>query len=162
MMAWRRSGDKPLSEPMMVNLLTHICVTRPQWIKDYKMWLFYTKVVLLSTRNGDSSCYPREWISIACFKMSGHYTKCKYIILFYLFPKKFSTLSISHGDPEIFPANYGHTTTTQIARFMRLTWGPPGSCRPHDGPTNLAIRAVCHGRLSPDMISHIDVSRKRP
>ena len=29
-MAWRRSGDKPLSEPMMVNLLTHICVTRPQ------------------------------------------------------------------------------------------------------------------------------------
>ena len=32
-MAWRLSGDKPLSEPMMVNLLTHICVTRPQWVK---------------------------------------------------------------------------------------------------------------------------------
>ena len=32
-MAWRRIGDKPLSEPMMVNLLTHICVTRPQWVK---------------------------------------------------------------------------------------------------------------------------------
>ena len=31
-MAWRRPGDKPLSEPMMVNLLTHICVTRPQWV----------------------------------------------------------------------------------------------------------------------------------
>ena len=31
-MAWRRPGDKPLSEPMMVKLLTHICVTRPQWI----------------------------------------------------------------------------------------------------------------------------------
>ena len=31
-MAWRRLGDKPLSEPMMVSLLTHICVTRPhQW-----------------------------------------------------------------------------------------------------------------------------------
>ena len=29
-MAWRRSGDKPLSEPMMVSLLTHKCVTRPQ------------------------------------------------------------------------------------------------------------------------------------
>ena len=29
-MAWRRSGDKPLSEPVMVSLLTHICVTRPQ------------------------------------------------------------------------------------------------------------------------------------
>ena len=31
-MAWRRSGDKPLSEPMMVSLPTHICVTRPQWV----------------------------------------------------------------------------------------------------------------------------------
>ena len=31
-MAWRRPGDKPLSEPMMVCLLTHICVTRPQWV----------------------------------------------------------------------------------------------------------------------------------
>ena len=29
---WRRSDDKPLSEPMMVSLLTHICVTRPQWV----------------------------------------------------------------------------------------------------------------------------------
>ena len=31
-MAWRRPGDKPLSEPIMVSLLTHICVTRPQWV----------------------------------------------------------------------------------------------------------------------------------
>ena len=31
-MAWRRPGDKPLSEPMMVSLLTHICVTQPQWV----------------------------------------------------------------------------------------------------------------------------------
>ena len=28
-MAWRRPGDKPLSEPMMVWSLTHICVARP-------------------------------------------------------------------------------------------------------------------------------------
>ena len=33
-MAWCRPGDKPLSEPMMVSLLTHICVTRPQWFKS--------------------------------------------------------------------------------------------------------------------------------
>ena len=31
-MAWRRPGDKPLSEPMMVRSPTHICVTRPQWV----------------------------------------------------------------------------------------------------------------------------------
>ena len=34
-MAWCRSGDKPLSEPMMVSLLTHVCVTRPQWVNAY-------------------------------------------------------------------------------------------------------------------------------
>ena len=31
-MAWRRPGNKPLSEAMMVSFLTHICVTRPQWV----------------------------------------------------------------------------------------------------------------------------------
>ena len=31
-MVWRRSGDKPLSEPMMISLLTHICVTRHRWL----------------------------------------------------------------------------------------------------------------------------------
>ena len=31
-MAWRRPGDKPLSEQMMVWLPTHICVTRPSWV----------------------------------------------------------------------------------------------------------------------------------
>ena len=35
-MAWRRPGDKPLFEPMMVSLPTHIhvCVTRPQRVKS--------------------------------------------------------------------------------------------------------------------------------
>ena len=33
-MACRQPGDKPLSEPMMVILLMHICVTRPQWVND--------------------------------------------------------------------------------------------------------------------------------
>ena len=31
-MAWRRPGDKPLSEPMVVSLPMHICVARPQWV----------------------------------------------------------------------------------------------------------------------------------
>ena len=38
-MVWRRSGDKPLSEPMMVILLTHICVTRPQWVNCHRISL---------------------------------------------------------------------------------------------------------------------------
>ena len=35
-MAWRRPGDKPLSEPIIVSLLTHICVSRPQWVNAMK------------------------------------------------------------------------------------------------------------------------------
>ena len=37
-MAWRRPGDKPFSEPVMVRLQTHICVTRPQWLKYTRWW----------------------------------------------------------------------------------------------------------------------------
>ena len=41
-MAWRRPGDKPLSEPMMVSLPTHICVARPQWVKEmFLLWRSY-------------------------------------------------------------------------------------------------------------------------
>ena len=31
-MAWRRPGDKPLSEPMMLRLPMYIFVTRPHWV----------------------------------------------------------------------------------------------------------------------------------
>ena len=30
--AWRRPGDKQLSEPVLVRLPTHVCVTRPESI----------------------------------------------------------------------------------------------------------------------------------
>ena len=47
LMAWRRPGDKPLSEQMMVVLPTHMCVTRPQWVTmlfDEQLaghWIYY-------------------------------------------------------------------------------------------------------------------------
>ena len=34
MVAWRRPGDKPLSELTLVSLLTHICVIRSQWVNS--------------------------------------------------------------------------------------------------------------------------------
>ena len=48
--AWRRPGDKPLSEPMMVRSLAHICVTRPQWVKknSSEIWL---KIRVFIVRN---------------------------------------------------------------------------------------------------------------
>ena len=35
-MAWCRSSSKPLSEPVKVCLLSHILVTRPQWVNKSK------------------------------------------------------------------------------------------------------------------------------
>ena len=32
-MAWHWPGDRPLSEPMIVTLAMHLCLTRPQWVK---------------------------------------------------------------------------------------------------------------------------------
>ena len=63
-MAWRRSGDKPLSEPMMVRLPTHICVARPQWVKDtlddtvltyLRQWWSGSHFVKLSTEFGQNT-----------------------------------------------------------------------------------------------------------
>ena len=36
-MAWHHPGNKSLSEPMMVSLTTHICVTRPQWVNWHRI-----------------------------------------------------------------------------------------------------------------------------
>ena len=33
--AWRRPGNKLLSEPMVVSILMHICVTQPQWVNSF-------------------------------------------------------------------------------------------------------------------------------
>ena len=34
-MARCQTGNKPLCEPVMVSLLMHICVTRPQWVNSF-------------------------------------------------------------------------------------------------------------------------------
>ena len=50
-MAWCRIGHKPLSEPMMVNLLAHICVTRPQWVnsqQEHPYFSYYMYIVDLT------------------------------------------------------------------------------------------------------------------
>ena len=38
-MAWSRPGDKPLSEPVIVRSLTHICVAQPQWVNKFKIYI---------------------------------------------------------------------------------------------------------------------------
>ena len=49
-MAWRRPGDKPLSEPMMFSLQTHLCVTRPQWIITWEKIIAFWAVSLYNRK----------------------------------------------------------------------------------------------------------------
>ena len=61
-MAWRRSGDKPLSEPMVTSSLTHICVSRPQWV---------------NTCGGNSSRDVMVTFSLCCFIDGRHWAAKK-------------------------------------------------------------------------------------
>ena len=45
-MAWRRPGDKPLSEPMMVSLLKHICVSWPQWVSTVELLVIWDAMMV--------------------------------------------------------------------------------------------------------------------
>ena len=46
-MAWHWPGDKPLSEPMMVCLPVHICITRLQWV-NFKQKYFWGCVLCIT------------------------------------------------------------------------------------------------------------------
>ena len=74
-MAWRRPGDKPLSEPMMVSLPTHICVTRPQWVNScqIRMQCNWYKVYFYKSKNAPNGEHddvikwkhiPRYWLFV--------------------------------------------------------------------------------------------------
>ena len=58
-MAWRRPDDKPLSEPMMVNILMHICVTLLQWCQ------YQNKHCLAEM--GLYTVYPKKYAHGFCF-----------------------------------------------------------------------------------------------
>ena len=43
------SGNKPLSESLMASLLTHTCITRPQWVKNKDIILISTRFLTVQT-----------------------------------------------------------------------------------------------------------------
>ena len=66
-MAWRRQGDKPLSETMLASLLTHICVTRPQWVNSLAHgkfeWKFrYLIFQIIAVIDGWGFLHAMPWI----------------------------------------------------------------------------------------------------
>ena len=72
-MAWRRPGDKPLSEPMTVSLLTHICVIRPQWVNSCKK--SWSTSCLVCVRN-TWGVFRVRWKDI-CFWRISRVTNCR-------------------------------------------------------------------------------------
>ena len=67
-MAWRRPGDKPLSEPMMVSLTTHICVIRPQWVNFGKWLVINNSSALLQAVQFMDKCFWKQvkWVQSIC------------------------------------------------------------------------------------------------
>ena len=63
-MAWCRPGDKPLSEPMVVMLLTHIGITRPQWVNANPGGLLSTDCIFTS-----SNTLPSLYIHTSCVEI---------------------------------------------------------------------------------------------
>ena len=81
-----RPGDKPLSEPMMVRLLTHICVIRPHWVNVCDtcsihgvVRSIYSLTLLIMDRNRNSATIcseqtfgaPVNWVYCLSLKIVG-------------------------------------------------------------------------------------------
>ena len=85
-MAWRRLGDMPLSEPMMIRLPTHICVTQPQWVKDENVHLLQRQkgsqifTFLYTGQTSVMTLSNQTWYSIQhCNKRIEYKSKYKFI-----------------------------------------------------------------------------------
>ena len=79
-MAWRRPGDKPLSEPMMVSLPMHRCVTRPQWVIGYTV-----RLPVMMKKNGwmcgeNGSYQERHYLKQYSRVMNRWIWKCRQLI----------------------------------------------------------------------------------
>ena len=73
-MAWRWPGDNPLSEPMLVSFLMHMCVTQPQWF-DNTTVIMFTKIAKFMgpTWGPPGSCRPQMCPTLAPWTLlSGH------------------------------------------------------------------------------------------
>ena len=93
-MAWRRAGEKPLSEPMMVSLPTHICVTRPQWVKRVfgkKLWIWMNNNLLVHSIFAiemQSSVNTYAWMYSTLLWKNTHTSECQ---LFHIYFRRLTT-----------------------------------------------------------------------
>ena len=87
-MAWCWPGDKPsVSVPMMAHLLTHICITRPQWGKKWHICSKENPIVkihIVISYIGKTWYRNRALIFTSCLIL-GEYSSGIYAIM-YLIP----------------------------------------------------------------------------
>ena len=76
MMAWCWTSDRPLPEPIMASLLTHICLAWPQWVKK-QVWvcrLLHGHLGPPKGRLGWNALDPiRETLGPQCLLLSSKY-----------------------------------------------------------------------------------------
>ena len=81
-MTWCRAGDKPLSDPMMISLLTHICVTRPEWVNKRYKWFITPVRWKMTTDTALNSRWLLCWIYIRDMRMYIYFLLFRYLPLF--------------------------------------------------------------------------------
>ena len=73
-MSWRRPGDNPLSEPMVISLLTHTCVSQPERVKAI---LLYDELKI--TFKKESFCHRHHFMEYdLCYKKKNTYMQPVY------------------------------------------------------------------------------------
>ena len=73
-MAWHLPGDKPLSEPVMVNSLMHICVTRPKWVERPEIFTCSSLVLAMASHQfGELRWYHMSFMAL---KITGKSRVC--------------------------------------------------------------------------------------
>ena len=60
-MPWLQSGGKPLSEPMIISLVTHIRDTRPQWVNNCELYSFVDLIFVPACYISIIMTYPDIW-----------------------------------------------------------------------------------------------------
>ena len=93
-MAWRRPGDKPLSEPMVVSLPTHICVTRPQRVNWTPLNGFCHHFLWLSTVSWSHTAWMVLCIPVNKYHISLS-RKCLHLSLLIIQPSDYIDFIIS-------------------------------------------------------------------
>ena len=67
-MAWHRPGDKPLYEPMMVSLVTYICVTRPQWVNASSNFMILPIISVINSLVPERCSHNLNWVIIKSYQ----------------------------------------------------------------------------------------------